>query len=151
MRQVFDFPLPLLYKISKFMIDLKQDYSNYFSEISRIVKGEKVKITASVSQMRKIKESSDFYFIPFTDRRGQISENQWLLSLQKPKIAVIAKNKSQFDSILGNYAATNIDYSVFHFVLTVSDIIGNRFDIFIASDDADANLIEACQHSLKAN
>ena len=133
------------------MIDLKQDYSSYFSEISRIAKGEKVKITASVSQMRKIKECSDFFFIPFADNRGQILKNQWLLSLEKPKIAVIAKNKSQFDSILGNYAATNIDYSVFHFVLTIGDIIGNRFDIFIASDDADANLIEACQHSLKAN
>lgn len=131
------------------MIELKQDYSAYLGEISRIAKGEKVKITASISQMRKIKESSDFYFVPFTDRNGEISDNNWLLSLKKMKIAVLVNSKMAFDKLITRYDAAKMDNTQFHLVLNLSNVIGNNFDGYLIGENIDTQLIEACKYSIR--
>lgn len=122
------------------MIDIKQDYKTYFTQVSRIAKGEKVEIYANYATVRQIVESSGFYAVPFFDFMGRFETNKWLLSLEKIKVGVVSNSKREVEMFIQDFCFSKRDYECYYLISCFADTNSCRYDMLGLEDESKKDL-----------
>ncbi|MGX7688073.1 hypothetical protein ACWA1C_12975 [Flectobacillus roseus] len=131
------------------MIEFTTDYIDYFSKIGKIVNGEKIRISATHFEIRKIVQSTIFFAFPYQDSSGKVVTNVWLLTVKKPLIGIIAQSNIDFERFIDSYLFSDKMLDCYKLISTLSDANSKRFDSILLASDESRSLYNKCRPLIK--